>query len=222
MSVGYGKHRKERLLSPVEVGALLQRACDAGSSLDECAKETWIDATGVRRFLRILDLPDDLRHVISWGSPRDAVGFSCATELTRLPKADDQRTVAEAILANGLNSKEVRQVVQLRERSRRPVSECVKEVINMRQAIDRRYVFIGTILDRGAQRALAELPQRERDAMLAAGVEKIGLKGASGRLGPKIFTLVGDEGFGVSMKHVGKQDIESLLRAFVAECVANA
>ncbi len=58
--------------------------------------------------------------------------------------------------------------------------------------------------------------------MLAAGVEKIGLKGASGRLGPKIFTLVGDEGFGVSMKHVGKQDIESLLRAFVAECVANA
>ena len=222
MSVGYGQHKKGRLLSPIEVGVLLQRACNAGSSLDECAKEIRIDTTGLRRFLRILELPDDLRHVIGWGNPRDAVGFSCAAELARIPGADDQRTVARAILADGLNSKEVRQVAQLRERSGRPVSECVKDVINTRPTIDRRYVFIGAIVDQGVQQALAGLSQRERDAVLVAGVEKIGLKGASGRLGPRFFTLVGDEGFGASMAHVGKQDIEARLRAYIAECVESA
>ena len=222
MSVGYGQHKKGRLLSPIEVGALLRRACDAGSSLDECAKEIRIDATGLKRFLRILDLPDDLRHVVSWGSPRDGVGFSSATELARIPGVDDQRAVAGAILANGLHSKEVRQVAQLRERSGRPVEECVKEVINMRTTIDRRYVFIGAIVDQSVQQALANLPQRERDTVLAAGVESIGLKGASGRLGPKFFTLVGDESFGASMEHVGKQDIEARLRAYVAESVESA
>lgn len=219
MSVGYGKQQKGRLLSPVEVGELLQRACNAGSSLDECAKEIRIDATGLRRFLRILELPDDLQHVISWGNPRDAVGFSCAAELARIPGADDQRTVTSAILANGLNSKEVRQVAQLRERSGRPVSECVKEVIGMRPTVDRRYVFIGSVVDQAMQEHLAGLPQRERDAMLAAGVENIGLKGASGRLGPRFFTLVGDESFGASMEQVGKQDIEARLRAYLTECV---
>ena len=222
MSVGYGNHQKGRLLSPVEVGELLHRACNAGSSLDECAREIRIDATGLRRFLRILELPDDLRHVISWGSPRDGVGFSSAAELARIPGADNQRTVAKAILANGLNSKEVRQVEQLRERSGRPVSECVEEVIGMRPTLDRRYVFIGAIVDQVIQAVLANLPQRERDAMLAAGMEKIGLKGASGRLGPKFFTLVGDESFGASMEQVGKQDIETRLRAYLAERVESA
>ena len=222
MSVGYGKHQKGRLLSPVEVGELLQRACNAGSSLDECAKEIRIDATGLKRFMRILSLPDDLRHLISWGNPRDAVGFSSAAELARIPGADDQRTVAKAILANGLNSKEVRQVTQLRERSGRPVSECVEEVIGMRPTVDRRYVFIGAIVDQAMQDVLASLPQRERDAMLAAGVEKIGLKGASGRLGPRFFTLIGDESFGASMEEVGKQGVETQLRVYLTECVKGA
>ncbi len=219
MSVGYGQHKKGRLLSPTEVGILLQRACNAGSSLDECAREIRIDATGLRRFLRILDLPDDIRHLVSWGSPRDAVSFSCAAELARIPGADDQRTVVEAILVNGMNSKEVRQVAQLHERSGRPVSKCVEEVLHMRPTIERRYVFIGTIIDESVQQALAGLPQRERDALLAASVEKIGLEGASGRLGSKFFTLVGEDRFGASMERVGKQEIEARLRAHVAGCI---
>ena len=98
---------------------LLRRARDAGTTLRDCADAISLSGTGhIGRFLRILALPCDLQHLISWGSPKDAIGFSCAVELVKLQVADDQRVVANTILSEGLNSKEVRQVGQLRARTR--------------------------------------------------------------------------------------------------------
>ena len=84
ISLGYGTHKKGRPLSPIEVGALLRRACDAGQSLSECARVIRIHESGLARFLRVLELPADLQHLVGWGGSGDMIGFSCAAELVRI------------------------------------------------------------------------------------------------------------------------------------------
>ncbi len=219
VSLGYGTHKKGRPLSPVEVGTLLRRACDGGHTLAECAEVIRIDGTGLARFLRILELPEELRHLVDWGGGSEAIGFSCAAELVRVGGEENQRVVGKAVLEHGLSSKEVRQVGQLVRRSGRSVDVCLREVLGMRPRVEKRYVFIGSVSDKCVQEALKGRPQRVRDAILAAGVVDVGLRNAAGRLGTGTFTLVGDEGFEASMKEVGKGVVEQRLRAFIAGAI---
>ena len=222
MSVGYGTHKKGRPLSPIEVGSLLQRARSAGMSLEECAGAIQLRGTGhIGRFLRILELPDDLQHLIDWGSGKGAVGFSSAVELVKLREEADQRAIAEAVLSDGLNSKEVRQIVQLRSRSGRPIATCVHEVVNMRPRIERRYVFLGSVVPEDVE-TLSILTQAKRDSILASGIQDLGLRSSSGRLGPRFFTLVGDECFNTSMQEIGKENIEKRLRSHISRALLNA
>ncbi len=223
MSVGYSTHKKGRPLSPVEVGKLLRRAQDSGASLPDCAKILNLNGTSqLSRFLSVLDLPPDLRHLVGWGRSTDSIGFTTAVELVRVPDADDQRAIAAAILEQGLETDEVRQVAQIRRRSGRPIEDCLREVLGMRPTVERRYVFIGAVGDEDVQAALADLTQAERNALLRSGVEALGLTGASGRLGEKLFTLVGDERFNSWLNSEGKKTIEARFRAHIAEKVANA
>lgn len=222
MSVGYGTYKKGRPLTPVEVGLLLHKAQGTGISLSDCAKALHLDGTGhIRRFLHILELPQDLQHLIDWGGGKDIIGFSCAYELIRLQDADDQRIVASSILENRLHSKEVRQVAQLRNRSGRPICECIKEILDMRIKIEKRYIFIGTIVQHDVEKALASLTQLKRDSILMSSLEQIGIQGVSGRLGTRLFTLVGDQQFNASMEGVGKESLEILLRNHIAEKIEN-
>ena len=222
MSVGYGTHKKGRPLSPIEVGLLLQRARSEGVSLEECAKAIQLDGTGhIGRFLRILDLPNDIRHLIDWGSGKNFIGFTSAVELAKLKDAVAQRAVAEALLSNGLGSKEVRQVVQLRSRSGRDIEACVQEVLDMRPKIERRFVFVGSLASED-MKALEKLTQSVRDAILTSGIETLGLRSATGRMGSRFFTLVGNERFDASMREIGKENIEARLRAHISEAIENA
>jgi len=221
MSVGYGTHKTGRPLSPVEVGSLLRKAQVHGASLADCAEAVELHGTGILRFLRILQLPSDLLHLIDWGSGKDFVGFSAAVETTKLTDAEDQRALAAAILASELNSKEVRQVTQLRQRSGRSIEKCVREVLGMRPTVVRRYVFIGSVSSENVK-GLRALAQSARDSMLAAGVKKIGLKGATGRLGVRFFTLVGDERFNASLREIGKEAIEAQLRIHISRAISDA
>ena len=222
MSVGYGTHKKGRPLSPIEVGLLLRKARSEGVSLEECASGIQLDGTGhIGRFLRILELPDDIRHLIDWGSGMDFVGFTAAVELAKLKDASDQHTVAKAVLSDGLNSKEVRQVAQLRRRSARAVEACITEVIGMRPRLEKRYVFVGSVASEDVE-ALGRCTQAVRDAILTAGIEDMGLRGVTGRLGPRFFTLVGRENFDTSMGEIGKDNIEARLRSHISEAVENA
>jgi len=222
MSVGYGTHKKNRLLSPIEVGLLLERAHKGGASLEDCAKESGLDGTGhIGRFLRILKLPQDIQHLVGWGSPKGGIGFSAAVELVKLQDDNDQRVVAEAILSNNLKSREIRQVAQLRTRSGKSIDECLKEILEMRPKIDKRYVFIGSVEDRDIQITLGEKTQGERDLILKSGIEHLKLRNASGRLGKQFFTLVGDEAFHVAMNKIGKDVIEELFRNYLSETLEN-
>ena len=216
VSVGYGTHKIGRPLSPVEVGELVNRARTAGNTMAECAREIRIDESGLGRFLRLLQLPEDLRHVVDWGSGGGVLGYSRAVELVRIPCHDDMRTVAKAVLEAGLNSKETRQVVQILERSGRPAEEVLQEVLGMRPVVERRYVFIGSVIDRSLSEALQEISQREKDALLLGAISRLGLVGASGRLGASRFTLVGDEQFGASMSKIGEEILEEELCSAIA------
>lgn len=218
MSVGYGRHQPRRPFSPVECARLYRRAEREGSNRTESARRTDLDVTGVGRFLRLLDLPPEVQHLVDWGRG-DFVGFSSAAELVRLADSEDRRMVAEAVLSERLTSKEVRQVVQLRERSGRVVPDCVREVVGMRPVVEKRYVFMGAVVDEDVVAALGSLVQAERDALLARGIRAIGLRGASVRLGTRIFTLVGAEEFGESMAQVGRGSIEGLVRDRLRESI---
>lgn len=211
VSVGYGTHKKGRPLSPVEVAELVGRARAAGNTMADCAREIRIDETGLGRFLRLLELPDDLRYLVDWGGGRDVLGYSQAVELARVPDLEDMEAVANAVLERGLDSKETRQVVQLLERSGRPVEDVLREVIGMRPVVERRYVFIGSVIRPTLVEALGKRSQREKDALLRNAMARVGLAGASGRLGKTRFTLVGDELFGSSMSRIGKERLEGLL-----------
>ena len=223
LSVGYGGHKKERLLSPIEVGLLLSKAIDAGSSLEKCAEEVKLDKTGIRRFQRLTVLPENLRHLIVWGPNKDGgIGFSTAAELSKIRDPDEQRSVSTTVLTNKLSSKETRYLIQLRERTGRPIDDCLLEILNLRPTIEKRYVFIGSVNVLGVQNTLARLTQNKRDSILASGIAHLGLQGATGRLGKQVFTLVGDERFNESMKRFGKDSIETRLRNYISETVENA
>ena len=116
MSVGYGTHKKGRPLSPIEVGKLIRRVKESGVSTEDCAKAINLDKSGIGRFLRILDLPEDVQHLVSWGTQKESIGFSAAAQLGRFKDAEDQHAVVDAILSEGLNSKEIGQVAQLKIR----------------------------------------------------------------------------------------------------------
>ncbi len=219
ISVGYGTHKKGRPLSPTEVGKLLRRARDAGASLEDCAKALGFKGTTqVSRFLGVLDLPPDVLHLVDWGRSGDSIGFTTAVELNRVPTPEKKRAVATAILEEGLQTGEVRQVAQLLKRSHWPVQECLREVIGMRPTVERVYVFMGAIVDPTVKLALANQTQEQRNGLLRAGIEALGLN-ASGRLGEEVFTLVGDERLNTQLNSEGREFIESRLRTYLKENV---
>lgn len=221
MSLGYGTHKKGRPLSPIEVGELLHKAHSEGMSLQDCATAVQLDGTGhIGRFLTILKLPKDLQHLIGWGAEKNFIGFTAAFELTKLNDADEQRVVAETILADGLTSKEVRQVAQLRNRSNKTISQSINEILGMRQQVTKRFVFVGSMLSESESK-LAKRTQSARDMILASAMADLGIRSATGRLGSRLFTLVGNEDFNASLQKIGKENIEERIRALVSKALEN-
>lgn len=221
MSVGYGTHKEGRPLSPVEVGKLIRRVKKNGVSTGECANAIGLDKSGIGRFLRILDLPEDIQHLVSWGAKKGAIGFSAATQLARFEDAEDQYVVVDSILTKGLNSKEIQQVVQLKTRSGRGVNECLKEVLGMRPVIEKRHIFIGTIENQDVKSILADITQAERDLVLQSSIVALHLGDVSGRLGKKIFTLVGSDSLDAVIQSIGPDNLEEQLTAQIQKVANN-
>ncbi len=220
MSVGYGRQKKGRPLSPIEVGSLLRRATDAGASLRECAEAIRLNGTGhIGRFLQILNLPHDLQHLVDWGASNKTIGFSTAVELSRFRDHADQRFVVNAILGEGLKAKEVQQARQLRLRSQRPIEKCVQEIVGMRPIVEKRYVFIGSLNNSAITDALAVLNQKDRDSILESALKTIQLHQATGRLGTRFFTLVGGSEFNNSMMELGKENLETQIRRQISKAL---
>ena len=217
LSVGYGTHKKGRPYSPVEVGLRIGRARAAGDSVEVCARELRLDESGIGRFLSLQGLPDDIRHLVDWGSGKGVVSFSCATEIVRIKDCEDQRTVANAVLAHRLTSKEVRQVVQLLKRSAQSAEHAVEEVIDMRPIVVKRFVYLGTVRGDSLIRSLKGKTQRERDAVLESAIAALNLNAVSGRLGLRQFALVGDDRLGQVLADMEGDELEERLCAVLEQ-----
>lgn len=223
MSLGYGNDQRGRPLSPVEVGRLLRRTLDCGATLRDCAKQLGLRGPSqLNRFIQVLKLPEDLRHQVVWGRSGEFLGFTTAVQLARFDNPKDQQETAAAILERGMKTDEVRQVVQLRQRTMNPIADCLDEVLGMRPTIERRYVFVGAVGDEHVEARLSAMTQSERDALLHSAMEALDIKGVTGRLGETLFTLVGDSRLEQRLVRRGKKTIESLLQTHFSEEVKDA
>lgn len=190
-----GTHRGDRPLSPLEVACLLKKSMAAGSTRQECAKDLQLGSTQVATFLKLLDLAPEIQHLADWrGSTSASISFSALAELARLCRPD-QIEAANGILLHRLTWKEVVQLVQLADRSAKPMSQCIDQVLKLRPQVEIRHLFIGAITSGGAKRHVESLSQRKRDQLFAHALEELlGAKDiVSGRLGTNNFTILSDQ-----------------------------
>lgn len=224
MSVGYGTHKTGRLLSPVEVARLLQRAIHAGASLSDCASALGFKGTTwPSRFLSVLALPAEILHLVDWGrTDNSAIGFTTAVEVARMEDDDEKRTIGLATLEHQLQTDEIRQIAQIRKRSHRPIQDCLQEVLGMRPIVERRYVFVGALAEEALREAVTSLSQAQRNSLLHDIIDTLGLEAEAGRLGEQLFTLVGGDRFNDILKERGQQVVEAQIRGAIRESFADA
>jgi len=213
-----GTHHGKRRLSPVEVAHLFEKALFSGATLRDCADFVGLTGTTmVSRFLRLLKLNPAIQHIVDWGQTNTTLSFDSASKVAQLNESDHE-SVVEEIIANRMNKNEVRELVQLRERSKRPISDCVAEVLRMRPVIERQYVFLGAVTDRRLEEALSGLQQRERDELLGATLRAIygPIERISGRLGTKRFLIVTDSKGAECLRRDGPDAFEAALNSGLA------
>lgn len=194
LSVGEN-HINPRPLTPVEVASRFQLAMNNGANKKDCAQLVHFEGTSmVTRFLALLRLDRRIRHSVQWGSSNDgALGFSSAHELSRLDQ-EDHETCFRAILENRLTKAEVQQIVELRRKQGKSLEDCFEQVIKQRPEVVRQYVAIGQISNPSVIRQLRARTQQERDELIRRALSRLcpSAGGATGRLGPDSFSLVGD------------------------------
>ena len=203
-----GTHRSVRRRSPLEVAQLLHKAIESGESRRGCAMALGVGMTQISTFLKLLDITSEIQHLADWrGSKNASIPFSTLAELSRLG-IPDQVKAAEAVLRHNLTWKEVIQLVQIVDRSRKTLKECVTDVLNLRPQIETRHLFIGAITSACLRSRLRSLPQSDRDHMMSRTlVELVGSDYAiQGRLGFKEFTILSDH----SLSHLLNREPDKL------------
>jgi len=187
-----GSHRGARPLSPIEVAQAIRSTKRAGATSDEIASAMHLEgATMIRRFLRLLDLPEDVQLIVDWGRTGATIAFTGAAELARLPSKNEQSIAGRAALEYQFSTSELKSLVQLRLRSGRPISECIKEVVGLRPQITVRHVFIGAVKGEKLKELLRELPQVDRDRLILNSAAQLwpDAREAAFRLGADRFTI---------------------------------
>jgi len=192
-----GTHRSARTLTPCEVAFLFQKAINHGASLQDCAKAVLLNGpTWISRFLRTLKLDKSVRHLVGWGQSSESVSFTSATEVARLKK-DEQSRVFTSIVEHKLSSKEIRELVQIRLRSGRPIEDCISEIVSLRPQVVRQHMFVGAVASPKVKQALRPKTQAERDALFRElVVSRVpSLRHSAVKLGIENFAIItNDEG----------------------------
>lgn len=217
-----GSHRAARPLTPVEVAEAVQASLDAGSTLQEIAEFLHLEGTSVlTKFVRLLRLSPDVRHLVDWGKSESTIGFTAASEVARLDKHDEQMQLCQAGLQHQLGSSEMKQILQLHQRSGRPIEDCVAEILQLRPRVQRIHVLIGAVTSPDVCQRLAAISQADRDTVMRSAVKrafpKLGKFGC--RLGTDRFTVTGDDGVSTELVQGGK-DFEAAINVALAEAVS--
>lgn len=193
-----GTRKSTRLLTPVEVGRLIQKALDAGETRIEIADRLHlVGTTMIGRFISILSLPPQVQQLVGWGSDSATIPTESASQIARLKSTEEQISLAKVVLECRFNKSEIRQVIQIRQRSGNPIDKCIKSVLNQRPVIEKRHVIIGELRSEKLREYLARTSQLERDNLLISTVEKHlpGVSHLGCKVGDGYFLLVGDDNF---------------------------
>ena len=107
----------------------------------------------------------------------------------------DQIEAASAILKHQLGWKEVVQLVQMADRSAKPMAQCIDEVLKLRPQVETRHLFVGAIISESLRQHLETLMQRERDKLFEDALETLLGRNdlVSGRLGDNNFTILSSQ-----------------------------
>jgi ParB-like chromosome segregation protein Spo0J len=193
-----GTHRSERPLSPVEVAKFMQRALDAGEKRAEIAGRLHLeDSTIIGHFTRLLSLPAQVQQLVGWGSDPATVSFTAAATIARLQYPQEQSILTKAALENQFRKSEIIQVVQIWQRSKNPIENCIKAVLDQRPIVEKRHLIIGELRSEELKAALKQVSQLERNNLLQSTLERYvpDIPSLGCKLGDVYFLLVGDDRF---------------------------
>ncbi len=193
-----GTRKSTRPLSPVEVAKLMQKALDAGEKRADIADRLYLDnSTMIGHFTRLLSLPTQVQQLIGWGADPVTVSFTAAYEIARLDSTQEQSVLTKASLESQLDKFEMRQVVQIRRRSRNPIEDCIKAVLNQRPIVEKRHLIIGELGSEKLKKELKQISQLERNNLLQSTLERYvpDIPYLGCKLGDVYFLLVGDARF---------------------------
>jgi len=209
LSVGE-HHLTPRPLSPVEVARMFQLALNNGATKKDCADLVHFSGTTmVSRFTSLLSLAPSIRHFVDWGISNETnLGFSTASELSKLPK-NDQEECFTAIISHHLKKTEVEEIRQIINRSDKTVSQSIHEILRARPSIKQQFVYIGTIDQPATIRALRAMNQNTRDSLLEKVLFELEIANVRGRLAPASFSLIGGHTFREIIESV--DDLESVV-----------
>ncbi|TFZ03394.1 ParB/RepB/Spo0J family partition protein [Ramlibacter rhizophilus] len=215
-----GTHQGSRPLSPIEVAEFIQRLVRAGETKATIASKLHLnDASMVAKFLTLLNLAEDVRPLVDWGSKQKLLSMSSALEIARLPE-NEQIALSAAVLKHQLNKSETQQVVQLKLRTGRQVGACVDQTLAMRPTITVREVLVGAIQDESVQHALLQLVQTDRDELLRRSLLGLGISGAAVRLQPKRFVISGSQQVGDQVRSL-QPDFEQAVCQAIQQNLCN-
>jgi len=148
-------HRKNRRLSPAQVGRILTTALQHTDLETLADRLNFKDTTLLRKIARLADLPPDVASMIDWGTRKGSLSMSSATEIQRLAEPELIRQAAIAAVENDFSRAEARQLVQIRTRTGVPLPSCVESVIGTRPKVERSELIIGSFLTEKAKAGCA-------------------------------------------------------------------
>ena len=212
-----GIHRKKRILTPIEVAEGIAVLRDHKMSTKNIRELLMLENDSmILKFERLLELSLEIQHLIDWGQSSSTIAFTSASEIAKLKDFQDQKLIADIIIKEKLTKTEVIQIIQAKKRSNKPLSTCIDEVIKLRPQIDRKFVYLGAIINKDLLSILLQKTQLERDRLLEGALTKIIPQTVQweGRLGKDRFTLVGAEDFAAQIQKLTpgfEERINSLL-----------
>ena len=179
----------------------MSQALSAGTTVKELAAFLHFEGSAmIYRYLKLLSLPAQIQPLVGWGADASTISFSAASEIARLAPVE-QVAFSEAVLTHQIGLSEVKQIVQIRQRSGKSIDEAIKAVLDQRPVIIQRHMIIGSVMGQGLRPLLAKMTQQERNALLQQALENHGPDVAfdGAKLGANSFTLIGDKQFQKAM-----------------------
>jgi hypothetical protein len=198
-----GIHRKKRILTPVEVAEGIKVLRDHKMSTKAIRELLMLENDSmILKFERLLELSQEIKHLIDWGQSNSTIAFTSAAEIAKLTDPKEQQLIADTILKEKLTKTEVIQIIQAKKRSTKSITVCIDEAIKLRPQIEHKFVYIGAIIHKSLIELFTQKTQLERDRILVGALNTTIPSTISweGRLGTDRFTLVGSEDFAAQIQ----------------------